>query len=207
MGPVKLDLRKARADHYTAPRDEFRELVVPPLRYLAVDGAGDPDGPEYAAAVGALYAAGFTLKLAVRERTGLDVVVGPLEGLWSSPDPAAFTRGRRDDWEWTMLLPLADEVTEADVTGAVGKAAERKPELPVASVRLLELDEGRSLQILHVGPYADEAPTLARLHDEVMPGRGFTWNGRHHEIYLGDPRRTAPERLRTILRQPVRPAG
>lgn len=204
---MKVDLRRTRADLYAARRGEFREVVVPPLRFLAVDGRGDPDGPEYAAAVGALYAAGFTLKFAVRERTGLDVVVGPLEGLWSSADLTAFTSGRRDDWEWTMLLPLADEVTGDDVAGAVERAATRKPDLPVASVRLLDLEEGRCLQTLHVGPYADEAPTLARLHGEVMPDRGLTWNGRHHEIYLGDPRRTAPERLRTILRQPVRPAG
>ncbi|WP_246855248.1 GyrI-like domain-containing protein [Cellulomonas sp. Y8] len=106
-----------------------------------------------------------------------------------------------------MLIPLPSAVAGADVDTGLGAAAGRRPDLPVDRVRPLTLDEGRCLQVLHVGSYDDEAPALARLHHELMPAHGLTWNGRHHEIYLGDPRRVAPDRLRTVLRQPVRPAG
>ncbi|HSN43568.1 MAG TPA: GyrI-like domain-containing protein, partial [Propionibacteriaceae bacterium] len=141
---------------------------------------------------------------AYRTRTGDDFVVGPLEGLWSSADPGAFTRRTKDDWDWTMLIALPDQVDERDTAAGLAKAALKKPALP--AVRVVTLDEGLCLQILHLGSYDAEAETLARLHDDVMPQRGLTFNGRHHEIYLTDPRKTPPERLRTVLRQPVRPA-
>jgi hypothetical protein len=204
---MAIDVRRERADLYRAGRD-WAEVEVRPADYLAVDGHGDPNtAPEYADAVAALYGAGYAVRAALKARTGDAFVVGPLEGLWSSPDPAAFAEVRKADWDWTMLIPLPAAVSADDVAVGLGAAAARKPDLPVDRVRPLTLDEGRSLQVLHVGSYDDEAPTLARLHHELMPARGLTWNGRHHEIYLGDPRRVAPERLRTILRQPVRPVG
>ena len=103
-----------------------------------------------------------------------------------------------------MLIPLPEVVSEDDITAGLERAARRRPDLPVADVRVLLLDEGRCLQVMHVGSYDDEGPVLDRLHHEVMPARGLDFNGRHHEIYLGDPRRMAPERLKTVLRQPVR---
>ncbi|WP_454048308.1 GyrI-like domain-containing protein [Cellulomonas sp. Marseille-Q8402] len=205
---MRIDLKKDRKDLYQPGAADVVEVVVPPTTYLGVDGHGDPDtAPAYAAAVGALYAAGYAVRSAFRARTGTEVVVGPLEGLWTSADPRAFTARAKGDWDWTMLLPLPDQVGEEDVAAGLATATTRKPGLPVDRVRLLRLDEGRVLQILHVGAYDDEGPTLARLHDEVMPARGLTWNGPHHEIYLSDPRRVPPARLRTVLRQPVRPAG
>ena len=200
---MKHDVKKGPL--YRAGTAEFSEVDVPPTRYLAVDGHGDPNTVDsYPSAVEALYATAYGVKFAFRARTGDDFVVGPLEGLWSSDDPASFAAGRKDDWDWTMLIPLVDAVSHEDVAVGLKKAAAKKPDLPAA--RLLELHEGRALQILHVGSYDDEAPTLARLHDEVMPALGVTFNGPHHEIYLSDPRRVAPEKLRTILRQPVRPS-
>jgi hypothetical protein len=205
---VKVDLKKERKDLYQPGSKEFTEVDVPPMTYLAIDGHGDPNTtPDYAAAVRALYASAYAIKYALKARGGGDFVVGPLEGLWSSADPSAFTERRKRDWDWTMVIPLPDPVTGDDIACGVANAAERKRDLPIASVRALELDEGRSLQILHVGSYDAEAATLAHLHDEVMPARGLTWNGRHHEIYLSDPRKVAPEKLKTVLRQPVRPAG
>ena len=133
------------------------------------------------------------------------MVVGPLEGLWTSADRDAFTVRDKDEWDWTMLIPLPDAVGAADIAEGLAAASRKKPDLPVSSLRPLSLAEGRCLQILHVGTYDEEGPVLARLHDEIMPERGLTWNGPHHEIYLSDPRRTAPERMRTVLRQPVRP--
>ncbi len=205
---MKVDLKKERKDLYQPGSKEFTEVDVPPMTYLAIDGHGDPNtSPDYAAAVQALYASAYAIKFAVKARGGGDFVVGPLEGLWSSADPSAFTERRKREWDWTMMIPLPDPVTGDDIATGLANAAERKPDLPIASVRALELDEGRSLQILHVGSYDAEAATLARLHDEVMPARGLTWNGRHHEIYLSDPRKVAPEKLKTVLRQPVKPAG
>lgn len=203
---MKIDLKAIRTDLYRPSAKDFSEVIVPPLRYLAVDGHGDPNtSPDYSSAVEALFTAGYSIKFGVRARTGDDVVVGPLEGLWSSPDPTAFADRRKTDWSWTMLIPLPDVVSDADVTAGLASAAAKKPDVRVGDVRLVELDEGRSLQIMHLGSYDDEAATLARLHHEVMPALGVTWNGPHHEIYLGDPRRTPPERLKTVLRQPVRP--
>lgn len=204
---MTIDVRRERAELYRAGRD-WAEVDVPPADYLAVDGHGDPNtAPAFAEAVSALYAAGYAVRSALRARTGEVFVVGPLEGLWSSDDPASFAAGRKADWDWTMLLPLPDAVAGEDVTAGLAAAAARRPGLPADRVRPLRLHEGRSLQVLHVGSYDDEAPTLARLHHELLPERGLTWGGRHHEIYLGDRRRVAPERLRTILRQPVRPVG
>ena len=114
---------------------------------------------------------------------------------------------RKDAWDWTMLIPLPPAVTEADIAAGLDAAARKKPELPIDRIGAPTIDEGLSLQILHVGSYDAETPTLHRLHAELMPAQGLTFNGPHHEIYLSDPRRVAPEKLKTILRQPVRAAG
>ncbi|WP_417218294.1 GyrI-like domain-containing protein [Arthrobacter sp.] len=205
---MKIDLKKDRRDLYLPGSKDFVEVLVPPITYLAVDGHGDPNtSAAYPLAVQALYASAYAVKFALRARTGEDFVVGPLEGLWSSPDPTAFTAGRKQEWDWTMLSPLPGVVGDRDVEAGREAAARKKPGLDLSGVRVLDYDEGRSLQILHIGPYDTEAPTLARLHHEVMPAAGLAFNGRHHEIYLGDPRRASPATLRTVLRQPVTPIG
>lgn len=182
------------------------EVTVPPMRYLAIDGHGDPNtAPAYALAVEALYTCAYATRAELRSRTGEAWTVGPLEGLWSADDPAAFTAGDKGSWDWTMLIALPDELSADDLATGLRVAAVKKPGHPIDRVTVRTLDEGRCLQILHVGSYDDEAPTLATLHHEVMPARGLTWNGRHHEIYLGDPRRVEPARLKTVLRQPVAP--
>lgn len=205
---MRIDLKTERRDLYQPSARSFVDVEVPPMRYLAADGHGDPNiSADYAHAVESLYTTAYAMRAALKERMGNDFVVGPLERLWSSADPSTFVARRKDDWDWTMLTPLPDLVDAEDLEAGPAAAAARKPELPIGSVRILALDEGRCLQIMHLGPYDDEGPTLALLHDEVMPGRGLTWNGPHHEISLGDPRRSAPERLRTVQRQPVRPIG
>ncbi len=205
---VKIDLKKDRKDLYQPGSKEFTEVDVPTLTYLAIDGHGDPNtSPDYAAAVAALYAGAYAIKFAFRARSGDDFVVGPLEGLWSSSDPSVFAARRKSEWDWTMMIPLPDPVTADDIATGLATASGKKPELPIAGLRTMVLHEGRSLQILHIGSYDAETATLARLHDEVMPARGLTWNGSHHEIYLSDPRKVAPEKLKTVLRQPVKPAS
>ena len=204
---MKIDLKKDRKDLYQPGSKEFTEVDVPTMTYLAIDGHGDPNtSPDYSAAVRALYAGAYAIKFALKARSGEDFVVGPLEGLWSSADPSVFAERKKGEWDWTMMIPLPDPVNGDDIAKGLANASKKKPDLPIAGLRAIELDEGRSLQILHVGSYDAEAATLARLHDEVMHARGLTWNGRHHEIYLSDPRKVAPEKMNTVLRQPVKPA-
>ena len=202
---ASFDFKKDRRDLYTPPTSGFALVEVPPMTFLAIDGHGDPNVSEaYRAAVEALYAVSYAVKFASKAR-GRDYVVGPLEGLWTADDPGAFTSRAKAEWDWTMLIRQPDWVSPEHLREAIATTASTKSLTALEVLRILPLAEGTCLQIMHVGSYDDEAPTLARLHDEVMPARGLTWNGAHHEIYLSDPRRVAPERLKTILRQPVRP--
>jgi hypothetical protein len=206
----KLDFRKAEAALYRAPKDSWARVEVPERLFLGIDGAGDPNGPGYAEALAALYPVAYAIKFAAKAQ-GADFAVPPLEALWWSEDRGAFVRGDRSAWRWTALLRVPD-ATEPEALdsarGSVAAKAGRKPggaPARLGDLRLVRLTEGDCLQRLHVGPYADEAPVLAELHDRVMPEAGLTFAGAHHEVYLSDARRVAPERLRTILRQPVRP--
>ncbi|AGP31040.1 GyrI-like domain-containing protein [Corynebacterium terpenotabidum] len=200
----KTDVKKT--DVYRARRGEFRVLVVPPTRYLMVDGHGDPNtDPSYAAALAALYPVAYTLKFASKE-AGRDYVVPPLEGLWWAPDMASFTDARdKTVWDWTMMLAVPEWLGERDVTVAVDAVrAKKDPPVRLDDVRMETLDEGLCVQTLHVGPFDEEGPVIAEMHRAFIPQQGLAMTGCHHEIYLSDPRRTAPEKLRTVLRQPVR---
>ena len=198
----KIDFRKTLKTLY-APGRAFDAVDVPPLSYVMVDGAGDPNtAPGYVQAVEALYATSYALKFAIKAALGRDYVVPPLEGLWTADDPSSFVRRDKAAWRWTMMILAPDFATPALFDQAVAKARSRR-DLP-ASLRLETYAEGPSLQILHIGAYDDEGPILKRLHDIEMPTRGVTFNGPHHEIYLGDPRRTEASKLKTVLRQPVR---
>ncbi len=207
----KIDLKRA-LDTYRARRGEFRTLEVPRLRYLMVDGHGDPNtSTEYADALASLYPVAYTLKFASRRELGRDYVVPPLEGLWWAEDMAAFTSARdKSRWDWTMMLLVPDWIEDEMAGSAIatvrGREGSERP-VRIEDVRLASLEEGLCVQTLHVGSFDDEGPVLEQLHREVIPAAGLELAGRHHEIYLSDPRRTAPERLRTILRQPVRPRG
>lgn len=198
------DFKKERKDLYAPPEREFVLVDVPTMTFLTVEGQGNPNtSPAYRDAVEALFSVSYTVKFACKAHDR-DHVVGPLEGLWFADDPGAFTTRDKDRWRWTMMIRQPDWITEETLTDAMA-AAGRKKSLPaLESVRIHTFTEGTCLQILHRGSYDDEAPTLARLHDEIMPARGLTFNGPHHEIYLSDPRRVSPEKLKTILRQPMR---
>ena len=204
---VKTDFKKS-LDSYRARAGEFRVLEVPPLRYLMVDGHGDPNtAQEYADALAALYPVAYKLKFASRRELDRDYVVPPLEALWWAPDMDAFTSARdKSQWDWTAMLMVPDWITPEMFDAAVAKVSAMTRPASLAKVRLEVLDEGTSVQTLHLGPYDDEAATLAELHHEFIPSAGLAMTGKHHEIYLSDPRRVAPPKLRTILRQPVVPA-
>ncbi|MBD5785930.1 GyrI-like domain-containing protein [Cellulosimicrobium terreum] len=206
--PPKVDLKVLHRELYAPPRGRFVEVDVPPLTYLAVDGEGDPNtSASYTEAVEALFGLSYAVKFASKRGLGRDYVVGPLEGLWTADDPRAFVRRDKDVWRWTMLVLQPDWVDAAlvdDVAASV-RATKDLPALDLVERRTLT--EGRSVQRLHVGSYDDEAPVLAELHDVYLPEHGLTFAGPHHEVYLSDPRRAEPSRLRTVLRQPVRAAG
>lgn len=199
----KLDLKKTRKELFTAPLNRFIAIDVPQVSYLMVDGHGDPNtAPAYKMAVESLYATAYTIKFACKAK-GKDFVVAPLEGLWSAPDPESFTARRKDEWDWTMMIMMPDDVDVDAFLAARIRAREKLGTLS-ESLRLENLEEGLCLQALHIGSYNDEGPLLAALHGEVMPAGGYGFAGRHHEVYLGDPRKTPPEKLKTVIRQPVR---
>ncbi len=201
----KYDIKVAHKALYAPSSRDFAMVEVPRMQYLAVDGHGDPNtSPEYTAAIEALYPVAYSVKFASKKGLGRDFVVGPLEGLWRADDMTAFTTGNKDAWDWTLLISQPDWITADMVTDAIGAVAAKKSVPALDRVRLLTVDEGLSVQILHIGPYDEEGPTLARLHHEYLPAHGLTFNGDHHEIYLSDARRTDPSKLRTVLRQPVR---
>ncbi|WP_234660974.1 GyrI-like domain-containing protein [Agromyces marinus] len=207
-GHAKYDVKKAHRGLYAPGAGDFVLVDVPPMQYLAVDGHGDPNtAPQYGIAVEALFGTAYAVKFASKRMSGRDFVVAPLEGLWWADDPASFSARRKDEWSWRLLIHQPDWIDQAAVAAAVEATRAKRENPALDRLRLERLHEGQSAQILHVGPYDAEAPTLARLHDEWMPGRGLTFAGPHHEIYLSDARRTAPERLRTVLRQPVRRAA
>lgn len=206
----KTDLKKTLKPLYsTGKRDTVPHLVeVPPARYLMADGSGDPNTSErFHVLTGALYAAAYGVKFALKEH-GKDFAVMPLEGLWWSSDMDAFREGRKHDWLWTLLIMVPEFVDETAVRSALSSAVERKKlAADVAdAVRLEALSEGTAVQALHIGPYDAEAPLIAKMHEHAH-AQGYELAGKHHEIYLSDPRRVEPGKLKTILRHPVRAAG
>jgi hypothetical protein len=190
---------------YQATRAKPQLVDVPQASFLMIDGAGDPNtAPAYAEAIEALYSVSYTLKFKLKKETGLDYHVMALEGLWWAADMEAFFSGRKDDWFWTMMITQPESVTAAMVGQAMQQVRTKRDVPALGSIRLAVFAEGRAAQILHVGPYSAEGPTIARLHAFIRE-QGYELSGKHHEIYLGDPRRSAPERGRTVVRQPVRP--
>ncbi|MDL9978893.1 GyrI-like domain-containing protein [Microbacterium sp. ASV49] len=208
----KTDFTKA-LDSYRAKRGEFRILEVPERRYLMIDGHGDPNtSPAYADALAALYPVAYALKFASRRELERDYVVPPLEGLWHADDMDSFTTARdKSKWDWTMMILVPDWIDDLRVDAAIGQVAApargKTPPARLGDIRLASLAEGLCIQTLHVGSFDDEAPVLEHLHHVLIPEQGLRMTGIHHEIYLSDARRVAPEKMRTILRQPVAPAG
>ncbi len=209
----KLDFKKRDKPLYSGKQGRWDRLNVPPMTYVMIDGHGDPNAPGFARAVAALYPLAYGIKAVFKARDA-DFVVPPLSALWRADDPAAFVAGDRGAWRWRAMIRLPDAADsgmfDTVLAEALQKLARKKQAATDAdtmrTVVLGHLDEGDCLQTLHLGPYTHEAPVLADLHDRLMPELGVAFNGAHHEVYLSDPRRVAPERLRTILRQPVCPA-
>lgn len=189
---------------YLPTTKDFVFVDVPEMPFVMIDGEGSPDGEQYKQAVKWLFSAIYPLKRIAKERMGKDFVEAPLEGLWWADDIADLIAGNKDKLKWRLMIVTADWVTDDMFEGAVATASARLGEVP-ANLRLERFDEGRCVQIMHVGDYSTEAATLARrLHNEFLPQHNLLPIGHHHEIYLSDPNRVAPEKMRTVVRQPVR---
>lgn len=201
----KIDLKKSLPDYFKASSGKFSVVKLPKYNYLMVDGAGDPNtAPAYVEAIELLYGASYTLKFMSKNELGRDYVVPPLEGLWWAKDMKSFEKREKSKWSWTMMIMVPNGITKSHVTKAIKTFQEKKPAAKTSKLRFESLTEGFSVQVLHIGPYDAEGPILSKLHNEYMPENNFEFNGKHHEIYLGDPRKTAPSKLKTILRQPIK---
>jgi len=201
----KFDLKKTLSDYFKARSETFTLVKIPKCNYLMVDGKGDPNTAlEYADAIELLYGVSYTLKFLSKKEIGVDYVVPPLEGLWWAEDMSTFERREKAKWSWTMMIMVPHEVSKTLVKEAVREFSGKKPAADVSKLRFDSLTEGLSVQVLHIGPYDAEGPILSKLHNEYMPENNYVFNGKHHEIYLSDPRKSAPSKLRTILRQPIR---
>lgn len=201
---INYDIKQDRPELYRGKRD-FEVVDVPAMQFLMADGRGNPnESTDYAKVVEALYTTSYAVRAVAKETLGRVHTVGPLEGLWTADDLEVFKTRKADEWEWTMMIVQPDWITADLVEAAKGRVKARKQEVGAASrVRFETFAEGKCVQILYIGPYDQEAPTIARMHQEFLPSAGLKPRGDHHEIYLSDPRRTDPGRLRTILRQSV----
>jgi len=200
----RLDLRRDFRDLYSPSSREVEIVRVPRLNYLMIDGIGDPNSsPQFPLAVQALYTAAYTLKFMVKNNVLVDYPVMALEGLWWADDLEVFRMEKRDDWKWTMMIMQPSVVTKSLFKKAVALAEEKKELDALRDLRLEPYSEGLSVQIMHIGPYSDEGPTIEKLHAFARE-RGLELKGKHHEIYLSDPRKVSPGKMKTVIRQPVR---
>jgi hypothetical protein len=197
-----LDNRRRLEELYLPSADDFVMVDVPDLQFVMIDGEGDPGGEAFTRATRWLFAVIYPMKRVAKERMGKSFVEPPLEGLWWADDMNDFIAGKRDKLRWQLMIVTADWVDKEMFDQAVVKATERLGE-PPSSLRLERFAEGMSVQIMHLGPNSEEVATLVRLHNEFLPAHHLVPNGHHHEIYLTDPNRVAPGKLKTVLRQPV----
>lgn len=201
----KMDYKKDLKHLYLPTAKDFTIVEVPPMNFLMVDGHGDPNtSADFQEACNALYGMAYTLKFALKP-SGVDFTVAPLEGLWWTPDMAEFSISDKSAWDWTVMIMQPPPVTAEWVEKARAELARKKNPVALPRVRFESYHEGLSVQILYFGSYADEGPTIARMH-AFIHDNGYVTNGKHHEIYLGDPRRSTPDKLRTVIRQPIRKA-
>ena len=199
----KVDLKKELKHLYQTSAKEVVQVEVPTFQFLMIDGAGDPNkSQEYAEAVEALFSVSYTAKFMVKKGAQrIDYAVMPLEGLWWSDDMSAFITNDRSKWKWTMMIMQPHFVEDAVIQAAIVEVKRKKALPAVNSLRLENFSEGLCAQILHIGPFSEEGPTIRRVHDFI--GARSTLAGKHHEVYLSDIRRADPTKWKTIIRQPM----
>ena len=198
----KIDLKSELKFLYKPSAREVVEVDVPAFKFLMIDGNGNPNtSREYKQAVEALYSVSYAIKFVLKRKKGLDYVVMPLEGLWWADDLASFNRDEKDSWKWTMMIMQPPEASKELVQASITSVRDKKDLPGLEKVRFAQFKEGRSAQIMHIGPFSEEGPTIRRVHDYIASRSAL--RGKHHEIYLSDIRKAAPERWKTIIRQPM----
>jgi hypothetical protein len=201
----KIDYRKELKQLYYAPAKNPEIVDVPRMNFLMIDGEGDPNTTErFKRSVEALFGLSYTLKFLIKKsKMQIDYGVMPLEGLWWADDMTAFRTGKKDLWKWTAMIMQPEHVTR-DLFLEAREQFEKKKDPSLSSeVEFRPFLEGKSAQIMHIGPFSEEGPTIEKLH-EFIEASGFKLSGKHHEIYLSDLRRSAPEKWKTIIRQPMK---
>ncbi len=203
---TKIDFKKELKHLYRPPSKEPVIVDVPPMNYLMVDGTGDPNTSQEAKdAIEVLYPVAYALKFMVKKEQAIDYGVMPLEGLWWTDDMAQFTPENKDIWKFTYMIMQPEYVTGDLVDEALEEVKKKKNPSALSRVRFASLHEGLSAQIMHLGPFSAEGPTIDRLHGFIKEN-GYRFDGlvqKHHEIYLSDIRKAAPEKMKTVLRQPM----
>jgi hypothetical protein len=200
---TKLDLKKDLKHLYNPPSKQVVEVVVPPMQFIQIDGAGDPnDSPTFQAATETLYGLSYSLKFTSKKTLGIDYGVMPLEGLWWLDEGIFDLDIDRSHWRWTLMIMQPDHITPELFAGAVRALREKKNPANLDAARFVRFDEGLAAQVMHIGPYSTEMPTVERVH-QFIEAAGYRPRGKHHEIYLSDPNRAAPDKMKTVLRQPM----
>ncbi len=199
----KVDHKKVFKELYKPSAKAPSIVEVPDMNFIMIDGKGDPNSSqEYADALATLYPLAFTLKFKLKKEGVADYTVMPLEGLWWIEGKGSFYDSVKDDWSWTSMIMQPSPVTPEAVAEAIEEVREKNNPQALSKARFKVYHEGLSVQIMHIGPWAEEQPTIDRMH-RFAEEQGYGLRGKHHEIYLSDPRRTAPEKLKTVVRQPI----
>jgi hypothetical protein len=204
----KLDLKKELKYLYAPSASKVEIVDVPNFNFAMIDGEIEPGqtpgtSREYQDTIGALYGASFTLKFMskLRKKNPIDYPVMALEGLWWT-ESGEFDFNKKEPWKWSMMIMQPQDITNEMFQEALTQVRKKRDSPALSKIRLEAFHEGLSMQIMHVGPYSEEPRTIAKMHDFAREN-SYTVRGKHHEIYLGDPRRAKPEKLRTILRHPI----
>ena len=206
---TKVDLKKENNEIYNPSTKEPSMVNVPEMKFLMIDGEGDPNtSQEYKDAMEVLFPVSYKVKFISKKEKSKDYVVMPLEGLWWVDNMEDFSIEDKSSWKWTAMMRQPDFISKRMIMDAIDEVEKKKNPAALSKIRFESLNEGLSAQIMHIGPFSEEGPTVAKLH-AFIEEKGYEFDGtchgeKHHEIYISDMRRTKPERLKTIIRQPVK---
>lgn len=201
---TKIDLKKERKHLYGPSSKEVVSVDVPDMNFIMIDGKGDPNtSKEYQEAIEALYPVAYKIKFNIKKTEGKDYSVMPLEGLWWVKDMKEFATEDKSKWLWTMMIMQPDFVTKNHFDKAIEEVSKKKILPSLSKLRFEKFSEGKSAQIMHIGPFSEEGPTVAKVH-QFITDNGWKNRGKHHEIYLSDIRKADPKKWKTVIRQPYR---
>lgn len=201
----KIDYKKELKQFYDASAKKVEVVDVPQMNFLMIDGKGDPNTSQaFQDAVEALFSVSYTLKFMIKKgKEAIDYGVMPLEGLWWADDMSQFSTQNKDNWKWTVMIMQPKYVTVNLVHEAIEQVKKKKDLTALPKLRYEALSEGKAAQIMHIGPFSEEGPTIQKIHTFIEEMK-FKLSGKHHEIYLSDIRKAAPGKWKTIIRQPMK---